>query len=165
MSPDELGSLFPILLSEPCEEWTARYRIDHIGSTAIPGLISKPTIDILVQIHTDTPDKEAIDALKRLGYLFLPKPENPAPHMLYVKGYTKDGFRGQAFHVHIRYAGDWDEIWFRDYLRSHPESREEYVHLKQKLAIEFRNDRDGYTDAKTGFIEMINQAARAQAIN
>ena len=45
--------------------------------------------------------------------------ENSAPHIMFAKGYTPEGFAGQAFHVHVRYKGDWDEIYFRDYLLRH----------------------------------------------
>jgi GrpB-like predicted nucleotidyltransferase (UPF0157 family) len=177
MSPSDLGKLFPIYLTDPDPEWPSIYQrekeiiirelgseaikqIDHVGSTSIAGLIAKPSIDILLQVPADQKDSETIAALKRIGYHYLYKPENPPPHMLFVKGYTEQGFAGQAFHVHVRYPGDWEEIYFRDFLRQDPESRQAYVRLKQKLAIKFKNDREGYTDAKTEFIMNINKLAR-----
>jgi len=177
MSPEELGQLFPIILTEPDPAWPAIYRdeagrireklpagyladIQHIGSTAVPGLISKPTIDILVEVHEDTVSETIITCLTALGYIYIPKAENPPPHMLFVKGYTAQGFRGQAFHLHVRYPGDWDEPLFRDYLKAHPESRKAYEQLKFKLSVTYQNDRDGYTEAKTDFIQNIMQHAR-----
>jgi GrpB-like predicted nucleotidyltransferase (UPF0157 family) len=176
MTPEELGILFPIILAEYNPEWPAFYlkeetrikkslpsgtlfRISHIGSTAIPGLISKPTIDILLEVSEKTEDQSIIDSFIELGYQFISRPENPAPHMMFVLGYTPKGFRGQAVHVHVRYPGDWHEIRFRDYLQTHPESREEYEKLKQELAVRYRNDRDGYTDAKEEFIRRIHNLA------
>jgi len=169
MTPDELGKLFPIILKEYDPEWPVFYkkeearikdafptevliRITHIGSTAIPGLISKSSIDILLEVSKETKNQSIIDCFISLGYHFIPRPENPAPHMMFVLGYTPEGFRGQAVHVHVRYPGDWHEIRFRDYLRAHPESCKEYAKLKQELAVQYRNDRDGYTDAKEEFI-------------
>ena len=83
--------------------------------------------------------------------------------MTFVKGYTEQGFRGQAYHVHIRYKGDWDEIRFKDYLLNHKEMAKEYETLKLKLAGRYKNDREAYTDSKTDFIEKINKLTRKQS--
>lgn len=80
--------------------------------------------------------------------------------MMFVKGYTEEGFKGQVFHIHVRYKGDWDEIYFRDYLKSHPETAKKYGELKLKLVEKFRNDREKYTESKTNFIKKINKLAR-----
>jgi phosphoglycolate phosphatase len=80
--------------------------------------------------------------------------------MMFVRGYTRQGYREQAFHVHVRYTGDWDEYIFRDFLMSHQPSAAEYGRLKHRLAVKFRNDRDGYTEAKTHFIQGIVTLAR-----
>lgn len=80
--------------------------------------------------------------------------------MMFVKGYTIHGFEGQAFHVHVRYKGDWDEIYFRDHLRNNKQKAREYEKLK--LATKYKYDREAYTDAKTDFIEKINKLAREQ---
>ena len=74
---------------------------------------------------------------------------------MFVKGYTKEGFKGQVFHVHLRYEGEWDEMLFRDYLREHSEAAVEYEKLKVALAQTFRHDRDGYTEAKSEFIQTV----------
>ncbi|HNW72082.1 MAG: GrpB family protein [Bacteroidales bacterium] len=186
MSPAELGRLFPIELVGYNPEWKKVFedekekielrlagitttRISHIGSTAIPGIMAKPTIDILLEINfskeTMMTETLAMDnqlslikmGLEAEGYHCLQKPENPPPHMMFVKGYTLAGFSGQAFHLHLRYPGDWDEIRFRDYLLQHSEAAAEYEKLKIRLAEQFRNDRDGYTNAKGGFIASINK--------
>jgi GrpB-like predicted nucleotidyltransferase (UPF0157 family) len=47
-----------------------------------------------------------------------------------VKGYTKDGFKGQAYHIHVRYSGDWDELYFRDFLIQNPLVAKEYENIK-----------------------------------
>ena len=68
---------------------------------------------------------------------------------------------GEAFHIHVRYAGDWDELYFRDYLRQHPEIASQYAELKKDLAKEYKNDREGYTDAKTDFVKRITEIAKS----
>ncbi len=177
MSSQQLGQLFPIILSEHRDEWKDRYReeaqrlsrtlgddtiirMHHIGSTAVEGLIAKPTIDILLEVDPDTDLPGLIRDICSAGYLYPPQPGNPAPHMMYMKGYTPEGFAGQAFHLHVRYPGDWDELYFRDYLRTYPEAARAYEEVKKKLSIHYRNDRDGYTQAKTDIIREITQKAR-----
>ena len=180
MSPEELGKLFPIVIAEPSADWAYLFQvekeailkalpskgivcIDHIGSTAIPGIKAKPTIDILLQVKQQTDGQRIIDTFKTMGYQYTEQPDNPPPHMMFVKGYTARGFEGQAYHIHVRYSGDWDEICFRDYLIKHKEVAAEYEKLKIKLAGEFRNDREGYTKAKKEFIERVNEIARKKA--
>lgn len=176
LSSEELGALFPIIISDPNPNWCKLFqvekekickvlsknivRMEHIGSTAVPHLKSKPTIDILLEICDDSNLYDVVRCFKNLGYYFISKPENPPPHMMFVKGYSKEGFVGQAYHIHVRYKGDWDEILFRNYLISHPKVANEYADLKAKLAARFRNDRDAYTDAKSDFIKKIILLAR-----
>ncbi len=180
LTPAELGKLFPIILADYDERWPLRYaeeraalaailaatpveRIDHIGSTAVPGIRSKPTIDILVQIDPAADTAALIDAMKRSGYEYTERPDNPPPHLMFMKGYTPEGYRGQAVHVHLRYPGDWDEVYFRDYLRSHPDTALEYEALKRALAERFPNDREAYTDGKTEFVRRVSEEARGDA--
>ncbi len=177
LSVQELGQLFPIIIEEYNREWISLYcrekkmilkaiginnmiRIDHIGSTAIPGLCAKPTIDILIQVRQETDCILLIKNLESIQYQHIPKPENPPPHIMMAKGYSEAGFTGQTFHIHVRYEGDWDEIVFRDYLIRDPEVAGKYGELKKRLASEFRNDREEYTNAKTMLIKEIVQVAR-----
>jgi GrpB-like predicted nucleotidyltransferase (UPF0157 family) len=176
MTNEALGKLFPVFIAEPDPDWGRLFleeasrireilwdqntvRIGHIGSTAVPGLKAKPTIDILLEVPLTFNKDKLIENLVGLDYHYTPKPENPAPHMMFMKGYTIDGFRGQAYHIHVRYPGDQDEIFFRDYLRTHPETAREYGELKIRLAEQFRNDREGYTDGKTSFVKRITGIA------
>ena len=68
------------------------------------------------------------------------------------KGYTKDGFADKVYHAHLRYMGDNDELYFRDYLNEHPQIAKKYEILKLGLWKKYEHNRDAYTDAKTGFI-------------
>ncbi|MFA8342980.1 MAG: GrpB family protein [Rhodothermaceae bacterium] len=179
LSNKELGQLFPVIIEEYNPAWSDIFteeknkiadafdkkqiiRIEHIGSTAVKNLSAKPTIDILFEINEFEERESFIDQFQKLGYRFISRPENPAPGMMFVKGYTDEGFKGQAFHIHVRYEGNWNEIHFRDYLRAHPEVAAEYEKLKLKMAERFRNDREAYTESKTDFITKINKLARTE---
>ena len=135
--------------------------MSHVGSTAIPNLIAKPTIDILLEIKDDTDIERLISNMQSCGYLYSEQPNNPAPHMMFMKGYIPQGFKRQVFHAHVRYSGDWDELYFRDYLLAYPEIADEYGKLKLELKKKYEHDRDGYTCAKTDFIKRITKLARA----
>ena len=177
MNTKELGKLFPIIIQEPNKNWEKRFKIEkkiiidsfkttdlesieHIGSTAIPNLKAKPIIDILVEVSHDLNDKIIIKNFENIKYHYIQQPDNPPPHMMFVKGYFIDGFKGQAFHVHVRYKGDWNEIYFRDYLRKNQKTAKKYEELKLQLALKHKNNREAYTQAKTDFIETINKLAR-----
>ena len=96
------------------------------------------------------------------GYGYTPQSRSPPPHMMFMRGYSPQGFRGQAYHVHVRYSGDWDERVFRDYLIAHPETAREYAEVKIRLREKFEFDREGYTRGKTEFIRAVGQKARRE---
>ncbi len=179
MTLEELWELFPIVLKEYRPEYKDWYviedacisgavgeehivRISHIGSTAVPGLISKPTVDILLEITDDSNLESLKSALIGIGYVFSPQPKNPAPHMMFNKGYTPEGYAEKVFHLHVRYSGDWNELYFRDYLIAHSDIAEQYGKLKLSLQPGFEHNRDGYTEAKTEFIKIHTDKAREE---
>ena len=140
-------------------------RIDHIGSTAVPNLLSKPTIDILLEISNDVNTEKLIDIIESTGYIYTYQPNNPTPHMMFMKGYSMNGFDEKVFHLHVRYFGDWDELYFRDYLMQHPKVSKQYGQLKLELKDRFEHDRDAYTEAKTDFIRKYTDLARKEFPN
>ena len=77
-------------------------------------------------------------------------------------GYASEGFAEKVYHVHLRRAGDNDELYFRDYLNAHPQTAREYEALKLRLWKRFEHDRNAYTDAKTGFIKAVTAKARVE---
>jgi GrpB-like predicted nucleotidyltransferase (UPF0157 family) len=181
LTVQELGQLFPIIIADYSADWKELYlkeeqeilrtagtgvikRIAHIGSTAVPGLCAKPTIDILMEISESANCDLLVERLRKLLYQSIPKPENPPPHVMLAKGYSEAGIIGQTYHIHVRYVGDWDEIVFRDHLIMNPETAQQYGDLKRRLSIEFKNDREKYTDGKTDFIKRITQRARDFAL-
>lgn len=88
----------------------------------------------------------------------------PPPHLLFLNGYTPTGFAKKVYHIHVRYPGDWDELYFRDYLIAHPETATEYAALKHCLLKDYEHDRNGYTKAKTEFIRNVTEKVRKETI-
>lgn len=136
---------------------TAR-RIDHIGSTAVPGLDAKPVLDIQISVVALEPMAPYRLPLERLGYCF--RADNPDR----TKRYFREAPGGRRTHLHVRRWGSWAEqaaLLLRDYLRAHPEEARRYAALKHTLAGQYGADRLGYTEAKTPFIwETLLQADR-----
>ncbi len=137
------------------------YRVEHVGSTAVPGLSAKPIIDILIGV----PDLEAADrcvpALVALGYEYFPEHEATMPERRYLDRIGEP----LSYHLHMVAVGG--EFWqrhlaFRDYLRAHPEVAAQYDRLKRDLARSYRDDREGYTSAKTDFIRTVESVALSQ---
>ncbi len=75
-------------------------------------------------------------------------------------GYTEEGFADKVYHLHLRYEGDHDELYFRDYLNEHPQVAKEYELLKLQLWAKFEHNRDAYTDSKSEFIRKWTSAAK-----
>ena len=177
----ERAELFPIILCEYNPNWPLWYaeekerlirligndsvvRISHIGSTAVPGLTAKPTIDILLEIAKSANLEKLIVSVPDDEYICLRDQTIPTNDLaLFLKGYNVSGFAERVFHIHVRYPGDWDEVHFRDYLLAHPEAAETYGKLKRELKDKHEHDRDGYTDAKGEFIEAVTKRARGIA--
>jgi GrpB-like predicted nucleotidyltransferase (UPF0157 family) len=130
----------------------------HIGSTAIPGMSAKPTIDILIVVR----DIASVDTLHApmvaLGYQ--PKGENGIPGRRYFRKGSDDL---HTHHVHV-FQADSPEVdrhlRFRDYMRTHPEQAQAYADLKQDLARRFPQDAESYTSGKGSFIQQIDRQAQ-----
>lgn len=166
MTLEELWELFPIELSSYQPQWRKWAKeeiglltellaqnspvINHIGSTAIPGIQAKPIIDILVETSPDTDWQRIRIEMEKSGYICMSSSVN---RMSFNKGYTTEGYAERVFHIHFHIFGDNDEILFRDYLNNHPTAAQEYERLKLGLLPEYRYNRDGYTEAKSDFIK------------
>jgi len=136
--------------------------IQHVGSTAIPGILAKPIIDIQIAVTSLIDAKlHFVNELKKIDYQYWS--ENPDPERLFfVKGMPPYGEK-RTHHVHIVEPSSkhWREkIQFRDYLLSHPDVAQEYASLKIKLAELYRYDREQYTDEKTSFVNRILQKSQ-----
>jgi len=131
-------------------------RIDHVGSTSIPGLDAKPVIDIQISVVVLEPTHLYQMPLESVGYVF--RADNPDR----TKRYFREAPGQRRTHIHVRRAGSWSEqcaLLFRDYLQTHHEDAQRYAALKIRLAEQYRLDRNGYTDAKSPFIWEILQKA------
>jgi GrpB-like predicted nucleotidyltransferase (UPF0157 family) len=135
--------------------------IQHIGSTAIPGLAAKPVIDIMIGVRSlQEADQYCISRIEKLGYTYIQKYEAEVPQRRYFQKTTSDGARTHQIHL-VEIGSDWWErhLLFRDYLRSHPEAAREYEELKKSLAKK-HSDTNEYAAAKTAFIRQIENKAR-----
>ncbi len=138
--------------------------IEHVGSTAVPGLAAKPVIDIQVGVSSLRATPEIVAAIEGLGYEYVPEFERELPNRRYFRRSSVAGVRTHQIHLVERSDhGWWDRhILFRDWLSDHAVDRDRYAELKRALAVEYRTDRVGYTDAKSAFIAgVVDQAGAA----
>ena len=187
LNPQEFQKLFPIVLKDVIPEYADWYeeekkailgvidakdvvRINHIGSSAIPDIKAKPVVDILLEIDGTCIVSKVVEALKSIGFgtEVCMKKEEPYEYLL-AKGMTVDGFAEKVFLLHLRYAGNWDELYFRDYLLEHPDVAAEYSRLKEQILDDISEGRlermpngqpNGYSNAKFSFVKDISQRAR-----
>lgn len=132
-----------------------RATIEHVGSTAVPGLAAKPIIDIMVGLPSLEEAERHIAALEAIGYHYVPEYEHDLPDRRYFR---RPREYPRTHHLHcVREGGEfWNRhLAFRDRLRSDAEAAEAYGALKLELADVYRTDRLGYTEAKSPFIEGI----------
>ena len=130
--------------------------IEHIGSTAVPGLAAKPVIDIMAGVQSLDESRPAIEAATELGYCY-------APYQVEVEHwFCKPSPSFRTHHLHLIPLGtpEWRRpIAFRDYLRAHEDVAADYEALKRHLALVHRLDREAYTAAKRPFINRITDVA------
>jgi GrpB-like predicted nucleotidyltransferase (UPF0157 family) len=139
------------------------FRIEHIGSTSVPGLAAKPIIDILLGATALAQIEMRIPAIAAHGYRYRPELETVLPQRRY---FVKPADSPRQFHLHaVELASAFwsDHLLFRDALRAIPCIAKDYGALKSELAARHRDDRDAYTDAKAPFIRSVIERARAQS--
>jgi putative glutamine amidotransferase len=169
----------PVEIVEPDPAWPDRYereaaaiaavlppdlvvRIDHIGSTAVPGLPAKPIVDVQVSIRSMDPIAAYAAPLVAAGYRHVLDPWSDDHEF-----FSRDGDTGtRAVNIHVCEAGSpWERrhIAFRDWLRTHPQDLDAYAAIKRELAATHGRDRASYTEGKTDFIERITDRALREA--
>lgn len=128
--------------------------IEHIGSTAIPGIKAKPVIDVAVGLRSMEGIESIIDILDKNQYYYRPKFGNKETHVVFAKG--DDVSRTHYIHI-MRFNGQpWKEkIFFRDYMRSNSQAAQQYEALKLKAANANPLDRKAYTSEKDEFLQTI----------
>jgi GrpB-like predicted nucleotidyltransferase (UPF0157 family) len=137
--------------------------IEHVGSTAVPGLPAKPIIDLAVGVRSlREAQARCIDALQALRYTYIPEYQSWLPDELFFR----KGVAGRwTHHVHVMEpsAPGWEHrLLFRDYLRAHPDAAEAYMDLKRRLAAAFRDDIAAYRTGKSAFVQDAVAKARQE---
>lgn len=167
----------PVVIVDYDPEWPARYEveraaivaaigphivaIEHVGSTAVPGLGAKSVIDIMVGIGSLADAPACIELLRQAGYTYYPDHEVEMPERRYFD--VQDDSRDAHLHMVEHGSAFWRRhLAFRDYLRAHPDAAAEYDRLKRRLAAHYGTDREGYTNAKTEFVQGIERLALGQ---
>ncbi|QPC46966.1 GrpB family protein [Mangrovibacillus cuniculi] len=129
--------------------------IQHVGSTAIPGISAKPIIDILVGLKNIFETESFISKLEEKNYKYRPN-ASTKDRLFFIKG-TED-FRTHHLHVVQHDSNEWNRmIHFRDYLRENVNVALEYNKLKEELAVKFPNNREEYTKGKEDFVKQIEK--------
>lgn len=157
----------PVILEEYDYSWPTKFKeekeylmavagkwlygsIEHVGSTAIPGMLAKPVIDVMFGVKSLNESKPAITSLVESGYEYWPY----KTEVMHWFCKPSDAFRTHHLHL-IPYGSPlWQErIKFRDLLRSNSSVAVEYSNLKRKLATAYKEDREAYTENKWPFIQ------------
>jgi GrpB-like predicted nucleotidyltransferase (UPF0157 family) len=139
-------------------------KIVHFGSTAVPGLMAKPILDILVLVTSlDETRRRIAPILEAQGYDYFWRPswgdDTPPFYAWFIK---RDNNGNRTHHIHVVEAQfeHWDRLLFRDYLIEHQDVAREYGNLKKKLSNAYPGDRVAYTQAKSDFIRKITEQAK-----
>jgi len=136
--------------------------IEHIGSTAVPGLAAREIIDIMIGLRDFAEADDLVPKIVTLGYTYVPEYEDVMP---YRRFFRKIQSGRDTNHIHMVEMGKpfWQRhLSFRDYLRHNPEVVAKYALLKKELAQHDWKDSNDYVEAKTRFIKKVEQEARQQ---
>ncbi len=148
-------------IPHPRRDWPWLAGLEHVGSTAVPGLAAKPILDILAGLRVLSDARACIPRLEAIGYEYVPEYEDRLPERRYFR---KGPLENRTHHLHMVEIGSdfWtSHVRFRKYLRGHPEAAREYEALKRDLAAAHAGDRDLYTESKADFILSILVRAAA----
>jgi GrpB-like predicted nucleotidyltransferase (UPF0157 family) len=136
-------------------------QVEHVGSTAVPGLAAKPILDLQLSVEVIEPRERYAGPLERLGYLFVPAPESPDYHL-----FAKPPERPRTHHLHVCAAGSEHEfrhIAVRDFLRAHPDEAARYAGLKREVAARHPQDRLAYIEGKEAYVTALERRALSWA--
>lgn len=166
-----MNQIAPVQLSEPNSQWSKKFEeikkelfeaiathilfIEHIGSTAIPHLSAKPEIDIMIGVKNLENAQQCIQTLETIGYQYFKKFEEFVPERRYFR--KSEGVT-PLVHIHMVEVSStfWSEhIFFRDYLRNHPDTARAYEKLKKELIESSAGDRNTYQKGKEDFIKKV----------
>jgi GrpB-like predicted nucleotidyltransferase (UPF0157 family) len=137
-------------------------RIEHFGSTAVPGLSAKPIIDILVEVSSlEETKNQVVPLLESEGYEYLWRPTigNQLPYYAWFIKRNAKGVRSHHIHMVESDSILWKRLYFRDYLIDFPAEAKRYDTLKKTLAKRYSHDRIEYTKQKSDYIQKITDKA------
>lgn len=136
-------------------------RIEHIGSTSIPGLAAKPIIDLMVAVASYPRSMGLIPIVEALGYQF--KPHDTIPGRLFFAKEREPEIRTHHLNLTERGSGFWKrQLAFRDTLRTHDQLAAEYVELKRQLAVEHARTGVLPREGKTAFVTRVLALAESE---
>jgi GrpB-like predicted nucleotidyltransferase (UPF0157 family) len=136
-------------------------RVEHVGSTSVPGLAAKPILDLRLAVPAIAARSDYVGPLERLGYLFAPDPDWPDYHF-----FGKPSARPRAIHLHVceaRSAHEFRHVAVRDYLRAHEGECAAYAALKRRLVAAAPGDRLAYIAGKQRYVDDLEVRAVAWA--
>ena len=136
-------------------------RLEHVGSTAVPGLPAKPILDLQLSVAAIEDRDRYVEPLERVGYLFAPDPACPDYHF-----FGKPPSRPRSHHLHVCQSGSEHEmrhIAVRDYLRTHADEAAEYAALKRRIVARAPLDRLAYIARKQRHVDALEARALAWA--
>jgi GrpB-like predicted nucleotidyltransferase (UPF0157 family) len=177
-----VGDLAPVQIKSYDRAWSDRFsvcadlvrgalggyaaRVDHIGSTAVPGLLGRPHLDLQVSVSEPEAEEEYRDALEGLGFALWVREADRRVFVAAPGALPAHAPRCET-HVYVCRSGgvlEYDQLLLVQYLTSHAERREQYAELKRRLAREFRDDPAAYAEGKRPFLrETVRLAHRAYA--
>ncbi|BDD87743.1 GrpB family protein [Desulfofustis limnaeus] len=139
-------------------------RIEHFGSTAVPGLAAKPIVDMLVEVkNLAVARRRIVPILEAQGYDYFWRPSFGDIQSPYYAWFIKRDDQGRrTHHIHMieKHFSQWDGLLFRDYLIDHPDVARDYEELKRRLSRAYPADRAAYTIAKGEFVRRVTEAAK-----
>src|SRR5262252_5972612 len=162
----------PIVLVEYDPQWLAMFdreasrirtalaslaiRVEHVGSTSVPGLAAKPIIDIVLAVPDSADEAAYVPAMEAAGYLLRAREPDWFEHRMFKGPDTNINL-----HVFTAGAAEIDKmLLFRDWLRANPADREAYLQVKRDLAERTWRHVQHYADAKSAIVEQIVARAR-----
>lgn len=128
-------------------------RVEHFGSTAIPGMSAKPVVDMLIEIiGLKETEEKIVPILEDLGYDYFWRTDVDPPYCWFIK---RNDRKVRTHHLHMVEADSrlWERLYFRDYLIEYPDVAREYAELKLRLATDHPNHREAYTRGKEEFVD------------
>lgn len=136
--------------------------IEHVGSTAVPGLAAKPIIDILAGVSSWDGFEQMVEDLGAIGYVYTPHSEKDDPGRRVFRKGPEDLNLLRTHNLHVTELGSyyWTRlVAFRDYLRHHADDAAAYQRLKEDLVVRYRDQTRAYTKAKETFVKAIEAKA------